>query len=140
MAVADAVIIDGGYNKRQSNATLYNLDHHAISGNPGGSKGPTSFLINDYSSTAMQTKYQPDTSIILTNDTNSNVNKDALLNNTQTPPEWGNVRFRHKNNTVCNVLFADGHVESEIFKSITVGSTVTYSCTLKRSNVNVNPQ
>src|SRR5205085_5828743 len=48
MLAADAslaLIIDGGLNLQQSNATIYNLDHKALQGNPGNS-GPSSFLID----------------------------------------------------------------------------------------------
>jgi prepilin-type N-terminal cleavage/methylation domain-containing protein/prepilin-type processing-associated H-X9-DG protein len=53
------------------------------------------------------------------------VNSDAQLN-----PQ--NIRFRHLNNRVCNVLMVDFHVESFTW-------TPTGGTDLKRANINVNP-
>ncbi|HWB54294.1 MAG TPA: H-X9-DG-CTERM domain-containing protein, partial [Tepidisphaeraceae bacterium] len=44
-------------------------------------------------------------------------------------------RWRHMNNTVCNFLFCDGHVESRHYKKT---GTNTGTCDLLRKNVNVN--
>src|SRR5262249_51793438 len=119
-------------NRLQSNATLYNLDHKAWKGNPPG-QGPTSYLLDDYSPTfGMLPNYPPDSSIDLTINTTMIPNRDATGNNTQNPAEWGQIRFRHFNNTAANVLMADGHVETHRYKDKT-------NTTIKRLNVNVNP-
>ncbi len=44
----------------------------------------------------------------------------------------GNIRWRHMNNTVANILFCDGHVESRAFKT-------RYNTELLGKNINVNP-
>jgi prepilin-type N-terminal cleavage/methylation domain-containing protein/prepilin-type processing-associated H-X9-DG protein len=47
----------------------------------------------------------------------------------------GQPRWRHMNNTVCNFLFCDGHVESHHYKST---GFHTGTCDLYGRNVNVN--
>ena len=63
--------------------------------------------------------------------TASDLNKD-------TPNNWGNIRYRHTNNTQTNALFVDGHAGTFTLKtaSTSTGSTVT---DLNRSFVAVNP-
>jgi len=120
-------------NRMQANATLFNLDHKAWKGNPPG-QGPTSYLLDDYSATYnMLPNYPPDSSVDITINTTMTPNRDATKNNTQNPEEWGQIRFRHLNNTAANVLMIDGHVETHRLKNKT-------STTLKRMNVNVNIQ
>ena len=51
--------------------------------------------------------------------------------NTDTPGNYGNIRFRHRNNTQTNVLMLDGHVESFFYKNAFTGS-------LLRGNININ--
>jgi prepilin-type N-terminal cleavage/methylation domain-containing protein/prepilin-type processing-associated H-X9-DG protein len=49
-----------------------------------------------------------------------------------------NIRFRHANNTVANVMYCDGHVAAQhLKKSPTLPGKFT--CDLLRRNVNVNP-
>lgn len=135
LLIADASlapIVEFG-NRMQANATLYNIDRGAWKGGAPGSGTPPSYLLDDYSSPAMAA-FGPNTSIDLSYGAGSGpINVDATANNTQNPPQWGNIRFRHMRNTVANVLMADGHVESHRFKDKT-------NVTLKRLNVNVNPQ
>jgi prepilin-type N-terminal cleavage/methylation domain-containing protein/prepilin-type processing-associated H-X9-DG protein len=45
----------------------------------------------------------------------------------------GNIRFRHIDNTQCNALFCDGHVESFTY------NPKTQTTDLTRSHINVNP-
>lgn len=52
--------------------------------------------------------------------------------NTDTPDNWGTIRFRHMNNTVANVLMLDGHVENFHFNAS------THVTDLIRSNININ--
>jgi prepilin-type N-terminal cleavage/methylation domain-containing protein/prepilin-type processing-associated H-X9-DG protein len=58
---------------------------------------------------------------------------DARDFNKDLPGNVGNVRFRHKKETVTNVLMMDGHVES-----FTLNPT-TRKPDLLRKNINVNP-
>lgn len=51
--------------------------------------------------------------------------------------QYGQPRWRHMSNTVCNFLYCDGHVESHHYKSTGAG---TGTCDLLRSAVDVNPQ
>ena len=63
-------------------------------------------------------------------------NVDVLQAGETNPVGWSTLRFRHLNNSAANVLMADGHVETHRFKIV----NNLPSCTLKRSNINVNPQ
>jgi prepilin-type processing-associated H-X9-DG protein len=45
---------------------------------------------------------------------------------------YGNIRWRHMNNSVANCLFCDGHVEPRAFKT-------RYNTELLGKNINVNP-
>jgi prepilin-type N-terminal cleavage/methylation domain-containing protein/prepilin-type processing-associated H-X9-DG protein len=133
MLVADgslAPIVEFG-NRLQSNATLYALDHKAWQGGPPGGGIPPSYLLDDYSTTGMLPNFPPNSSIDLSVNATTPINVDASKNNTQNPPEWGNIRFRHLNNTAADVLMVDGHVETHKFKDKT-------HVTLLRLNVNVN--
>ena len=117
-------------NRMQANATLGFLDKKAFNGGPGAT--PTN-LLDDYSRPGILPNYGPSTSIDLSWDTTGKFNVDLTQAGETNPAGWSTLRFRHMNNTVANVLMADGHVESHRFKSAT-------DCTLKRMNVNVNPQ
>jgi prepilin-type N-terminal cleavage/methylation domain-containing protein/prepilin-type processing-associated H-X9-DG protein len=55
----------------------------------------------------------------------ADLNKDSTGN-------WGNIRFRHNNNTQANALFVDGHAGTFSWKSV-------YVMDLLRKNINVNP-
>jgi prepilin-type processing-associated H-X9-DG protein len=123
-------------NRPQSNATLYAMDRSAWRGGPPGAGTPPSYLLDDYSVPGMLPNFPPNSGIDLSVSGTTAINTDAILNNTQNPPEWGNVRYRHMKNTTANVLMADGHVETHTFKMIN-GKAVG---TLKRLNINVNPQ
>jgi len=117
-------------NRMQANATLGFLDRKAFNGGPGAT--PTN-LLDDYSRPGILPTYGPNTSIDLTYDATAKFNVDLSQNGESNPVGWSTIRFRHMNNSVANVLMADGHVESHRFKNAT-------QCTLLRKNVNVNPQ
>lgn len=87
------------------------------------------YLTDDYGLVSGESYMNPGAAIDLTPQgtgaTAADLNKDTTGN-------AGNVRFRHMNNNVCNVLFVDGHVDQFSFKTATATS-------LLRGNVNVNP-
>lgn len=124
----------------QANALLYTLDKGAWNGGPPSAGVPRSYLLDDYSITGMLPNFGPNTPVDIgygSNATVPKVNFDPPGTSAGSGPlNWGNLRFRHMNNTVANVLMVDGHVEAHTYKfSDGVGT-----CTLKRMNVNVNPQ
>jgi len=55
----------------------------------------------------------------------------AVNVNTDTPENYGNVRFRHRGNRQANALMLDGHVETYRFTDL-------FSGALLRGNINVN--
>jgi prepilin-type processing-associated H-X9-DG protein/prepilin-type N-terminal cleavage/methylation domain-containing protein len=134
MLIADGNLAPiGSFNNRlQSNATLGSLDRNAWKGGAPGSCTP-GFLLDDYGTNGMLPNYAPDSSIDLSFDTTNKINVDIPTNGDTNPAGFGNIRFRHLNNSAANTLMADGHVETHKFKDKT-------NVTLKRKNVNVNPQ
>ena len=56
----------------------------------------------------------------------------------QNPLNASNVRFRHVNNTVCNALMVDGHVQSFTYNP-RLKPTDPKVTSLLRRNINVNP-
>jgi prepilin-type processing-associated H-X9-DG protein len=126
----------------QSNAVLYALDHQAWQGGPAGNGVPPSGLLDNYSTAnGMLPNFPPNSNVDIgytSAATNTRFNFDPPQLSNTAPPNWGNLRFRHMNNTSANVLFVDGHVESHTWKP-QQGGTRAF-CTLKRLNVNVNPQ
>jgi prepilin-type processing-associated H-X9-DG protein len=123
----------------QSNATLYGLDHGAWNGGPPAAGIPRSYLLDDYSISGMLPDYGPNTPVDIgygNSPTVTRVNFDPTSPSNTFPANWGNLRFRHMNNSVANVLMADGHVELHRYKFGEGKGTST----LKRLNVNVNPQ
>jgi prepilin-type processing-associated H-X9-DG protein len=63
---------------------------------------------------------------------------DGRTDATQNPLNGSNVRFRHVNNTVCNALMADGHVETFTYNK-RLKPTDAKVTSLLRRNINVNP-
>ncbi|MBC8107366.1 MAG: prepilin-type N-terminal cleavage/methylation domain-containing protein [Anaerolineae bacterium] len=122
----------------QANAILYQLDKGAWQGGPPAAGVPRSYLLDDYSISGMLPTYGPNTAVDIgygSSPTVAKVNFDPAGASNSFPANWGNLRFRHMNNTVANVLMADGHVESHKYKFLDgVGKS-----TLTRANVNVNP-
>ena len=124
----------GSFNNRlQSNATLGSLDRNAWKGGAPTSAPTPGYLLDDYATNGMMPNYPPNSSIDLSFDNTNKINVDISINGDTGPAGFGNIRFRHLNNTAANVLMADGHVETHKFKDKT-------SVTLKRLNVNVNQQ
>jgi prepilin-type N-terminal cleavage/methylation domain-containing protein/prepilin-type processing-associated H-X9-DG protein len=120
----------------QANAVLGNLDHGAWKGGPAAWGVSRSYLLDDYSISGMLPDFGPNTPVDIGYGAPSptmKLNYDPLA--TGQNGNWENLRFRHMNNTVANVLMVDGHVESHTFK-VTNGKPTS---TLKRVNVNVNP-
>jgi len=132
LLIADANLapLTGFNNRLQSNAVLAFIDNKAFNGGPGAT--PTN-LLDDYTRPGILPDYGPNTSINLGWDATAKFNVDIQQSGESNPAGWSTIRFRHLNNSAANVLMADGHVETHRFKSKT-------ECTLKRSNVNVNPQ
>jgi prepilin-type N-terminal cleavage/methylation domain-containing protein len=114
--------------KYQSNALLYAMDHSAYNGGPGATP---SYLLDDYGQVNVLPNYPPDSAVDMTVAGTTNVNFDTY--DTGVAPNWGNIRFRHMNNTAGCFLMADGHAESHRF------DPKTNKTTLKRLNINVNP-
>lgn len=138
LLVADASLrpLPDFENKAQSNYGLTIIDRNAFNGGPGA---PPTQLLDDYSRSGILPEYPPNSSIDLTppaNPTAFNRDSGILSANLADAPNWGNLRFRHLNNTSANVLMVDGHVESHTYRMVN-GKPVG---TLKRSNINVNPQ
>ena len=124
---------------QQSNSQLYALDKGAWNGGPPAAGVPRSYLLDDYNISGMLPTFGPNTPVDIgygTTATVTRVNFDPSGTSNPPPQNWGNLRFRHMNNTVANVLMVDGHVESHRYK---FGEGKGFS-TLKRLNVNVNPQ
>ncbi|CAN5583272.1 hypothetical protein BH09PLA1_BH09PLA1_08290 [soil metagenome] len=119
-------------NRMQANATLGFIDKKAFNGGPGAT--PTN-LLDDYSRAGILPTYGPNTSIDPSWGTGT-FNVDLTAAGETNPAGWSTIRFRHLNNSAANVLMADGHVETHRYK-LENGVPV---CTLKRMNVNVNPQ
>jgi prepilin-type N-terminal cleavage/methylation domain-containing protein/prepilin-type processing-associated H-X9-DG protein len=98
---------------------------------------PTTYFTDVYNGTTLK----PDSSIDMRSWWGPGaVNQDDGRSdpNIQNPLNASNVRFRHVNNTVCNALMADGHVQSFTYnKRLGPGDPKVSS--LLRSNVNVNP-
>lgn len=122
----------------QANAILYALDKGAWNGGPPAAGVPRSYLLDDYSISGMLPTYGPNTPVDIgygSSATVAKVNFDPAGSSNTFPANWGNLRFRHMNNTAANVLMVDGHVETHKYRfSNGVGTS-----TLKRLNVNVNP-
>jgi len=118
-------------NRMQSNFGLSAMDRGAFGGGPGA---PPTLLLDDYSRPGILPNYPPTSNIDMTPPGGNleHLNRDS--GNAGNAPNWGNIRFRHLNNTAANVLMADGHVETHRidYKSRTAS--------LKRLNINVNPQ
>jgi len=98
---------------------------------------PTTFMTDVYTGTTLK----PDSSIDLHSWWGPGViNQDDGRTdaNIQNPLNGSNVRFRHVNNTVCNALMADGHVESFTYNK-RLGPSDPKVTSLLRKNVNVNP-
>ena len=123
-------------NKPQANYGLTIIDRNAFNGGPGA---PPTQLLDDYGRAGILPAYPPGSGIDVTPPANpSAVNRDSAIisTNLSDAPNWGNIRFRHVNNTTANVLMVDGHVESHRFKLV---DGVPRS-TLTRANINVNAQ
>jgi prepilin-type processing-associated H-X9-DG protein len=123
-------------NRLQANFGLGIIDHNAFNGGPGA---PPTLLLDDYNRSGVLQNYPPDSNIDLTPPAGVqyfNQDSGVISTNLSAAPNWGNIRFRHLNNSAANVLMADGHVETHYFKMIS-GKPVG---TLKRLNINVNPQ
>jgi prepilin-type N-terminal cleavage/methylation domain-containing protein/prepilin-type processing-associated H-X9-DG protein len=117
----------------QANALLGGIDRVAFT---GGNPQNRSLLLDDPRPSVLTPSAPGGSFVEITPPNGANfTNKDspdqnALVSNSN----WGNLRFRHVNNTTCNVLMVDGHVENHKM------SRDKLTCTLKRLNINVNPQ
>jgi prepilin-type N-terminal cleavage/methylation domain-containing protein/prepilin-type processing-associated H-X9-DG protein len=129
------ILPDPGFsNRAQANVSFFIIDRNAFGGGPGS---PPTLLLDDYSRAGVLPNYPPNSSIDITPPLDpTQVNKDGsvMSTNLSATPNWGNIRFRHLKDTTANALMVDGHVES--FKI----SNDKKSATLKRLNINVNPQ
>jgi prepilin-type processing-associated H-X9-DG protein/prepilin-type N-terminal cleavage/methylation domain-containing protein len=102
--------IDGGY-MAHSTCNLLNR----------GGRDRRPYLTDDYTNSA--TPIDPNTPVDLTwGGDGWNAARDL---NRDTFPNRGNIRFRHKGDTVTNVLMFDGHVESFNFKKNTGKADLT---------------
>ncbi len=98
----------------------------------------TTYFTDDYSLPA-NTGLRPNDQIDMT-PAGATASPAAKYWNTDTSANPNNIRFRHLNNTVCNVLMVDGHVESFTLKMIKTGTTTVNATTsLLRKNIYVNP-
>ncbi len=111
----------GGTGRYAASPHAYRLDASRIS--PGYPVGITTWLTDNYN-VATVTYLRPDANLDI-----SAANPASL--NTDTPENWGNIRYRHGDDDKTNVLFVDGHTSSFTFKDATEGQ-------LKRNNVNVS--
>jgi prepilin-type N-terminal cleavage/methylation domain-containing protein/prepilin-type processing-associated H-X9-DG protein len=103
-------------------ATTYMTDDYGYSGNTGANAINPGQSIN-----VCAAVYAPYTNY---------PNMDNQYNSAEIGPASGgsgNIRFRHENNTQCNVLMADGHVQVFNYKAS------TQTTDLLRGNINVNP-
>ncbi len=91
------------------------------------------FLTTNYSLSGAQPWLTGDASIDLTpiSHSDADFNADTGGNN-------GGLRFRHGNNNVCNVLYADGHATPSQLNVIPGQAKNSYSCDLKRRNISVD--
>jgi prepilin-type N-terminal cleavage/methylation domain-containing protein/prepilin-type processing-associated H-X9-DG protein len=124
----------GFHNRAQANVAFFIVDRNAFNGGPGA---PPTLLLDDYSRAGILPNYPPNSDIDITPHLDpTQVNKDGTVISTtlSATPNWGNIRFRHLRDTTANGLMVDGHVES--FKI----SNDKKTATVKRLNINVNPQ
>jgi prepilin-type processing-associated H-X9-DG protein len=97
------------------------------------------YLTDDYSGARFSPTVKPGHAIDLNSpaasspDTLADLNKDTTNN-------WGNIRYRHMNNTQTNALFVDGHVATFTLKpsSLTSLNPGTIQTDLLHGNVGVN--
>ncbi len=116
----------GSAGRWSASPDCYGMDASSISlgySGPTGNQG--SWLTDNYPLGSGAPNFTPSSFISLYLPVTTAVNTDSY-------PNFGNIRFRHKKNRLKNGLFADGHVESFEIRSNNVGSS------LKRSNINVN--
>jgi|SRR4051794_28147955 prepilin-type processing-associated H-X9-DG protein len=118
----------------QANAIMDAIDKNAFYGNDSTNR---SLFLDDASRPSVITPAKgAGTFVEITPANGPNfTNKDSSdPNGFANNSNWGNIRFRHVNNSTANVLMADGHVENVKM------SRDKLTCTLKRLNLNVNGQ
>ena len=114
IAIMDGTQVGGG----GVSVVAKNLDRGACNGSiVADGKWYSSYLIHDFCAPAAQTSID------------ANFNMDAA--------NWGdgfnlmNIRFRHLNNTSCNVVMLDGHAQTMRYRS-------QYDTDVLRENVNID--
>jgi prepilin-type N-terminal cleavage/methylation domain-containing protein/prepilin-type processing-associated H-X9-DG protein len=135
-----AVIFDGSVQSRNgvwnTSADAYALDYGGI------------YQIGSYPTTWMTDSYgiSTNTGMFVKNpglpistcpgyesDGYDSTNTPLTVYNSDTPQNWGNIRFRHAGNTQANALMMDGHVQAFNY------NPHNQQTDMLESNINVNP-
>ena len=117
-------------------ASLTNFD---AAGNPGGPIYQASAVayrldnFRNFYSTFLTDRYALDPQPFMTpgNPIDLTTDLGTVNINTDTPENYGNIRYRHLKNSLANTLMLDSHVESFSYKNAFAGS-------LLRGNININ--
>jgi prepilin-type processing-associated H-X9-DG protein len=123
---------EGAFLPQSGQASTYLTDEYSYAGNTGRaqSAGQTVSSING----GQPVSLAPEDAAPYNNP--ANMNQDNGYSSglpSMVTGGTGNIRFRHLQNTKCNVLMADGHVESFTY------NIKTQETDLLRKNINVNP-
>jgi prepilin-type processing-associated H-X9-DG protein/prepilin-type N-terminal cleavage/methylation domain-containing protein len=133
--IFDGAVTSGSNNGGQGNGGAWSANVEGGALDSSAIYGSGTYLTDNYSLAQFQPQYTAGHPITLSVPVQgwsdaSDLNKDTYNN-------WGNIRYRHNNNTQTNVLFVDGHCGTFNLKSR--GTSANTTTDLLRKNVNVNP-